>query len=64
LPEDAHWIEYYRPLDNRIKQLFEKYKNNLEALMTLKRVQDEIEMVKGNPKDYRSAFYIIQKNKN
>jgi len=61
LPEDAWWIEYYRPLENRIKGLREKYKNNLEVLRTLKEVQDEIDMVKGKPKEYRSAFYIMQK---
>jgi ubiquinone/menaquinone biosynthesis C-methylase UbiE len=61
LPEDAWWIEYYRPLENRIKGLREKYRNNLEVLRTLKEVQDEIDMVKGKPEEYRSAFYIMQK---
>jgi ubiquinone/menaquinone biosynthesis C-methylase UbiE len=61
LPEDAWWIEYYRPLENRIKGLREKYKNNLEVLRTLREVQDEIDMVKGKPEEYRSAFYIMQK---
>jgi ubiquinone/menaquinone biosynthesis C-methylase UbiE len=61
LPEDAWWIEYYRPLENRIKGLREKYKDNLEVLRTLKEVQDEIDMVKGKPEEYRSAFYIMQK---
>jgi hypothetical protein len=27
----------------------------------LEEVQNEIDMVKGNPKEYRSAFYILQK---
>jgi ubiquinone/menaquinone biosynthesis C-methylase UbiE len=61
LPEDAWLIEYYRPLENRIKGVREKYKNNLEVLRTLKEVQDEIDMVKGKPEEYRSAFYIMQK---
>ena len=61
LPKDAHWIEYYRPLENRIKGLREKCKNNSEALRMLEKVQDEIDMVKRNPEEYRSAFYIMQK---
>ena len=61
LPEDAWLIEYYRPLENRIKGLREKHKNNLEVLRTLKEVQDEIDVVKEKPEEYRSAFYIMQK---
>jgi ubiquinone/menaquinone biosynthesis C-methylase UbiE len=61
LPEDAWWIEYYSPLENRIKRLREKYKNNSEAIRILENVQKEIDMVKGNPKEWRSAFYIMQK---
>jgi ubiquinone/menaquinone biosynthesis C-methylase UbiE len=40
LPEDAWWIEYYRPLENRIKALRKKYKDNLGVLRMLKEVQD------------------------
>jgi len=61
LPEDAHWTEYYRPLEIRIKELYTKYKNNSEALKILKKHQNDIEMVKRNPKEHSSAFYIIQK---
>ena len=61
LPEDAHWTEYYKPLENRIKGLWEKYKNNSKALSILGKVQDEIAMVKGNPKGHRTSFYIMQK---
>lgn len=61
LPEDAHWTEYYRPLEIRIKELREKYNNDPEALKILKQHQNEIDMVKTNPKDYTSAFYLMQK---
>jgi len=61
LPEDAWWIEYYRPLENLIKELYEEYKGNFEALKMLEKVQNEIDMVKGNPEEYSSAFYIMQK---
>ena len=62
LPEDAHWTEYYRPLETRIKKLYMKYKNNSEALKILKKHQNEIDMVKRNPKEHSSAFYIMQKS--
>jgi ubiquinone/menaquinone biosynthesis C-methylase UbiE len=61
LPEDAWWMEYYRPLENRIKGLREKYKKNSQVLRKLRKIQDEIDMVKRKPEEYRSAFYILQK---
>jgi len=61
LPEEAHWTEYYRPLEIRIKELYTKYKNNSEALKIFKEYQNEIDMVKRKPKEHSSAFYIMQK---
>ena len=61
LPEDAHWTEYYRLLETRIKELYIKYKNNLEALKILAKHQNEIDMVKRNPEEHSSAFYLMQK---
>jgi len=60
LLEDAWWTEYYRPLERRIKELSMKYKDK-EALKILKKHQNEIDMVKRNPKEHSSAFYIMQK---
>lgn len=62
LPEDAWWTEYYSPLETRIKELRIKYKDDPEALKMLKKYQNEIDLVKRNPKDYGSAFYIMQKS--
>jgi ubiquinone/menaquinone biosynthesis C-methylase UbiE len=61
LPEDAHWTEYYRPLEIRIKELQARHKKNPGALQKLKQHQNEINMVKKNPRKYSSAFYIMQK---
>jgi len=61
LPEDAHWTEYYRPLEIRIRELRAKYKDDPEALQILRKHQNDIDMVKRNPKEYSSAFYIMQK---
>jgi len=63
LPEDAWWTEYYRPLEIRIKEIYTKYKNDSEALKILKKYQNEIDMVKKNPRDYGSAYYIMEKLK-
>jgi ubiquinone/menaquinone biosynthesis C-methylase UbiE len=61
LPENAWWTEYYRPLEKRTSHLTLKYKNNLEALKALEELQSEIDSVKSNPKEHRSAFYLMQK---
>jgi len=62
LPEDAWWTEYYKPLEPRIKELYMKYKDNLEALKILRKYQNEIDVVKRNPKEHSSAFYVMQKS--
>jgi len=62
LPEDAWWTEYCKPLEIRIKELYVKYKNNSEALKIFKKYQSEIDMVKRNPKEHSSAFYIMRKS--
>ncbi len=61
LPEDAHWTEYYRPMETRIKELRAKYMNNPGAIEMLRSYQNEIDMVKRNPRKFSSAFYIMQK---
>jgi ubiquinone/menaquinone biosynthesis C-methylase UbiE len=62
LPEDAWWTEYCKPLEIQIKELRIKYKNDPEALKILKKHHNEIDMVKRNPKEHSSAFYIMQKS--
>ena len=61
LPEDVHWREYYEPLETRIQKLIIKYQNNPDNLRILNKHQQEINMVKKNPRYFRSAFYIFQK---
>jgi ubiquinone/menaquinone biosynthesis C-methylase UbiE len=62
LPEDAHWTEYYKPLEIRIEELRTKYGNSPGALKILEKHQNEIDMVKRNPREFSSAFYIMQKH--
>lgn len=62
LPEDAWWIEYYNPLEERIRNLREKYINNTEALAVLDNEQREIDMYKKYYQWYGSVFFVMQKS--
>jgi ubiquinone/menaquinone biosynthesis C-methylase UbiE len=62
LPEDAWWTKYCRSLEIRIKELRMKYKINSDALKTLEKYQTEIDMVKRNPREHSSAFFVMQKS--
>ena len=46
LPEDAWWVEYYNPLEIRIKKLRKKYENDSDAQMILEKSQREVDMFK------------------
>lgn len=61
LPEDVWWTDYYYPLENRLKNLRTKINNDSEDLKAIKKLQDEVNFVKKNPKAARSLFYIMQK---
>lgn len=62
LPEDAWWIEYYNPLEERINNLREKYIDDLEALAVLENEQREIDMYKKYYQWYGSVFFVMQKS--
>ena len=61
LPEDAWWIEYYGPLEKRIQKLSIKHAEHPEILRILDKKKEEIEMIKKNPRNYGSVFFIMQK---
>ena len=61
LPEDIWWTEYCRPLETRIKEQCSKYGSNSEAPKIFEQCQNEIDIVKRNPEEHGSAFYIMQK---
>ena len=62
LPEDAWWIEYYGPLEERIQVLRGKYADNHQALLELDSEQKEIDMYKKYYEWYGSVFFVMQKN--
>ena len=61
LPEDAWWIEYYRPLEARIQELRGKHAGEPEALAVLDREQREIDLYKKCRKWYGSAFFVMRR---
>ncbi len=61
LPDNAWWNEFYNPLELRIKELSQMNLNkNLRK--EISRYKKEINMVKSNPKNFNTAFYILQKS--
>jgi ubiquinone/menaquinone biosynthesis C-methylase UbiE len=54
LPEDAWWTE-------KMNTLLHKYGNSSDALKLLKQYKSEMDMVKKDPLNFRSAFYIMKK---
>lgn len=63
LPDDAWWREYYKPLEEQIEVLRDRYGDNPEFIEAIKQYQDEIKTYKKNPDAFRSIFYIVQKTK-
>lgn len=61
LPDDAWWIEYYGPLEERIQMLMQKYQDDVQALKVLDDEQKEIEMYKKYSNWYGSIFFVMQK---
>jgi ubiquinone/menaquinone biosynthesis C-methylase UbiE len=61
LPEDAWWTEFYEPLEEKMDALLRKYKDSADALKLLKQYKSEMDMVKKNPRNFSSAFYIMKK---
>ena len=60
LPEDAWWVEYYSPLEERIKKLRKKYSNDPDALKVIDAEQEEIDLYRKYSAWYGSVFYIMQ----
>jgi len=61
LPEDAWWIEYYGPLQNRIQELRLKYINDSMALEVLNKEQHEIDLSRKYHQWFGSTFFVMQK---
>jgi ubiquinone/menaquinone biosynthesis C-methylase UbiE len=62
LPEDAWLKAYCVPLERLIKEQLKKV-TDAKTLKMLERYQNEVIIIRSNPKDNISAFYIMQKTK-
>jgi SAM-dependent methyltransferase len=61
LPEDAWWTECYGPLEERIRELRDKYVGDAAALATLDEEQWEIDMYRKCQQWYGSVFFVMHK---
>jgi len=61
LPEDAWWTEYYGPLEDRIRELRDKYVGDAAALAALDEEQREIDMYGKYQQWCGSVFFVMQK---
>jgi SAM-dependent methyltransferase len=61
LPEDAWGDIYFDPLEKRIQQLREKFKDDEDARAVLEKEFQEIELYRTYKKWYGSAYFIMQK---
>ncbi len=61
LPENAWWIEYCGPLEDRIPELRLKHINDSKAVEVLGKQQQEIDLSRKYHQWYSSAFLVMQK---
>ncbi len=61
LPEEAWWINYYGPLEERIREMRKTYAEDHEVQKVLDNRQREADLFKKHSRWYGSAFYIMQK---
>lgn len=61
LPEDTWWLDYYGPLEARIRELREKYAEDSEVQRVLDNQQREVDVFKKHSRWYGSAFYVMRK---
>jgi SAM-dependent methyltransferase len=61
LPEDAWWVGYYGPLEERLQRLRMKYKDDAAALAVIEEEQREIDLFRKYKAWYGSVFFVMQK---
>lgn len=60
LPDGIWWDNFYKPLEKKIRYLL-KLNPNLKKNKQILKFEEEINMVKSNPKDFDTAFYVMKK---
>ena len=61
LPGDMWWKVYFDPLEKYINEIRKEYSTDPAVLSVCDTEQREIDMVKKNPRQYGSAFFVMQK---
>jgi len=61
LPESSWWANYYDPIEKKLKNLENKYKDLEGVLEIIKAEKTEMEMYRKYSKYYGYVFYIMQK---
>lgn len=60
LPESAWWDQYYRPLEERLRNFRERYAADQEKLVFIESVQKEIDIYRKHAGYYGYAFFLMQ----
>jgi len=63
LPEDLWWHDYFCPLQKRIGDLRDKYAEDRQALKTLNKAQEEVELHRKYSRWFGSGFFVAQRCK-
>jgi ubiquinone/menaquinone biosynthesis C-methylase UbiE len=63
IPQSAWWDDYYTPMENRLKELREKYGDQPAALERIEQNQGEIECQRKYFEYYGYVFFVIQSSK-
>jgi len=58
---DGHWLNYYKPLQNRVVEYTAKYNDHLPAREIANSVQHEIDLYRKYSEYYGYVFYVMQK---
>jgi len=60
LPKSAWWTDYYEPIERKLPILWEKYKDDDEALPVLEMHQREIDLYRKYSDYYGYVFFLMQ----
>jgi SAM-dependent methyltransferase len=62
LPEDFWWLNYYAPLEERIRELRQTYADDQASQKILDKEQREVDLFRKHARWYGSAFLVMQKS--